>query len=238
MLRVIARVRRPMVRDDAGLTLVEMITSMAIFLIIMGVVSTGIITGFRTIRDVTQFSDVQVQQQNALLWITRLLRYGDNPVEGLTPTPWAVAYTGTTDAAGNNALTFFTYSGTGPVAADRMPYKAQLRVDASGNLVSTVWTPRWVSNYGYCWAKTDNAACSAISEDIRTRVLVRKTEGHTPSFTLTYRTAAGQVTVPPATGDTATWRAWASAVDTVTVRIADTTPTNVVEQTVRLVNPR
>lgn len=222
-------------RPDAGFTLVELLTAMSIFLIIMGIVSTAVVNGYRTIQDVGRLSDVQAQQQNALLWTTRLLRYADNPVEGTTPSPWT-PLGGATVTNGHSALTFYTYSGTGPV--DRVPYKAELLVDGNGDLVSRVTTPTYVTGYGYCWLRADNQSCTGITEDVNIRILVNATDEHAPSLTLTYQGSGGVASPAPVNTDLATWRTWASGVSTVTLRIGDDGQADYVEQTVGLVNPR
>ena len=224
------------VPGDEGFTLVELMVAIGVFAVLMAIVTTGTIRGFQAIAQIRDVSMVQAEQQNSLIWITRLLRYADNPTESTTPLPWTALNGAGTDAQGNSWLTFTTYSGTGPV--DRVPYKADLRVLGNGDLVSVIATPTLVSGYGYCWKRTDNAACSAITEDVRTRVLIRATQGHTPAFVLTYRDAAGAVTPPPVGATDAAWKTWASAVAEVNVRIADDSASQIVDQDVRLVNPR
>ena len=225
-----------LVRRDEGFTLVELMVAIGVFMVLMAIVTTGAIRGFQAIAQIRDVSMVQAEQQNSLIWITRLLRSADNPTESVTPLPWTALNGAGTDAQGNSWLTFTTYSGTGPI--DRVPYLADLRVLGNGDLVSVVATPTLVSGYGYCWRRTDNAACSAITEDVRTRVLIRATQGHTPAFVLTYRDEDGALTPPPVGATDATWRAWASAVAEVNVRIADDAASQIVDQDVRLVNPR
>ena len=220
---------------DGGFTLVELLVAIAIFAMLTGVISTAVVNGYRTIRDVGELSDVQVQQQNALLWITRLLRYADNPLEGYAPTTWVPLGSASTDAGGNSQIVFYTYSATGPV--EGVPYKADLRITPDGDLISTVSTPTLVGDE-YCWLRTDRAACSGITEDVATRVLVRATTTHAPSFTLTYLDGSGTIVVPPVAADQASWDDWATAVDQVRMSISDDGFAQNVEQTVRLVNPR
>lgn len=222
--------------DDAGFSLVELLTAIGIFSILMALVSTAVIRTYQTVSDAGLVSNVQAEEQNSMLWISRLLRYADNPAEGTTPTPWTPLSGAGSSGTGKDYLTFYTYSGTGPV--DRVPYKAQLSIAGNGDLVNTVTTPTYVANYGYCYLRADANACSGITQDVRTRVLVRASKGHTPALTLTYYTSSGVSTPPPAGATDAAWRAWASAVASVKVSIADTVRSQKVEQTVKLVNTR
>ena len=226
------------VHDDRGTSLVELLVAMGVFLVVMAVVTTVAISGFRTVTTATQLSDIQVAQQNALLWTTRLLRYADNPLEGVSPTPW-VAYDSASNAEGTSGMTFYTYSGTGPL--DGVPYRVLLEVDADGDLVTEVWTPQkpTESYEGWCWTP-DTGDCSTISEDTARRVLVAASDGHTPGLTLTFRDEDGAVLeVPGAGGSVDAWADWASQVDTVDIRIFDTeTPASEVSQLVKLENPR
>ena len=73
---------------DEGFTMVELLVAVGIFAVLMAIVTTGTIRGFQAIREIRSLASVQAEQQNALLWITRLLRYADNPAESLTPKPW------------------------------------------------------------------------------------------------------------------------------------------------------
>jgi len=220
------------------MSLVELMIALAIFLFIMGVVTTAAIMGFRTIATATALSDISVQQQNALLWTTRLLRYADNPSEGATPVSWVVPRSVST-SPGASAVTFYTYSGTGPT--DGVPYRVRLSLDADANVISRIVTPQAVPGYdSWCWEPGDAPACARVTADVSTRVLVSAREGHTPGLTLTFQDDAGTPIAVPGTGATdAAWTAWAPTVDAVTIRIFDQqTPTRVVEQTVRLENPR
>jgi Tfp pilus assembly protein PilV len=223
---------------DSGMSLVELMIALAIFLFIMGVVTTAAIMGFRTIATATALSDISVQQQNALLWTTRLLRYADNPSEGATPTSWVVPRS-VSAAQGASGMTFYTYSGTGPT--DGVPYRVTLTRDANANIVSRIVTPQEVDGYdAWCWEPTDAVSCSGVVAEVSTRVLVNARDGHTPGLTLTFRDDAGTTLSVPGAGATdADWSAWAPSVDTVIIRVFDQqTPTRVVEQTVRLENPR
>lgn len=130
---------------DAGFTLVELLTAMAVFGVLMVFVASAMLTGFSAIRDIMQRTDSQGQAQNAAEWASRLLRYATVP-EGQT----AVIIDATP-----NSITFFTYSGTG--AKHDVPYKAKLYVttnaDGTKTLYSQVWTPTPVSG-GYTWTTT------------------------------------------------------------------------------------
>jgi prepilin-type N-terminal cleavage/methylation domain-containing protein len=134
-------------RDDAdgGFTLIELVTAMAVFSVLMVMVGAITLSGFSSIREITSRSEIQQESQNAAEWATRLLRYTDLP-EGQT-----AAIT----AASPSAIRFFTYSGTGP--KNDVPYEAHLFVvanaDGTSSLVSDVWTPTAVTG-GWTWNET------------------------------------------------------------------------------------
>ena len=62
---------------DEGLTLVEVMVSLAIFSIMMAAVATLLIFGLRSMFDASTANSVQAQQQNALTAMSRLIRFID-----------------------------------------------------------------------------------------------------------------------------------------------------------------
>jgi prepilin-type N-terminal cleavage/methylation domain-containing protein len=90
--------------DDSGFTLVELLTAIAVFSVLMVIVGRGTLTGFSAIRDIGDKSNAQADAQNAAEWLTRQLRYVE------TPEGQASAIT----EASPNAISFYTYSGSGP----------------------------------------------------------------------------------------------------------------------------
>lgn len=223
--------------SDSGFTLVELLVAIGVFGVSMAIVSVATVAALQSVRQATASSEIQVQQQNAIIWISRLLRYADNPIEGAAAVPWVQLNGASTDANGNSVLTFTTYSGTGPL--DRVAYQATLSVAANGDLVSTVVTPQTVAGYSsQCWRRSDAAECATITEDVRVRTLVRATTKNTPRFTLAYVDSAGAATTPPAGATAQQWATWASKVGQVTVTISDTGSSSSVSQTVILANPR
>ena len=139
------RATTPPAASDQGFTLVELLTAMAVFGVLMVFVASAMLTGFSAIRDIMQRTESQAQAQNSAEWAARLLRYAAVP-EGQT----AVITEATT-----NSITFYTYSGTG--SKHDVPYKARLYVTTNANgtktLNSQVWTPTPVSG-GYTWTTT------------------------------------------------------------------------------------
>lgn len=223
--------------SDSGFSLVELLVAIGIFGVSMAIVSVATVSALQSVRRATASSDIQVQQQNAIIWISRLLRYADNPIEGAAAVPWVQLNGIGTDASGNSSLTFTTYSGTGPL--DRVAYQATLAVAANGDLVSTVATPQTVAGYGsQCWRRSDAAACASITEDVRVRTLIRATTQNKPRFTLAYVDSAGAATTPPTGATAQQWAIWASKVGQVKVTISDSGSSNAVSQTVILANPR
>lgn len=203
-------------RGDAGFTLTELLVSIGIFSLLMVLITTVYISGLRTITDVNMGSALQQEQQNAILWLSRLLRYTDNPKDGASTDPAITAATAT-------AMTFYTFSGTGAVADDRKPFLATIRMNGT-DVISEIKAP--VGSAGsFTWP---NAAA--------TRVLVQGTPTHTPTLQLRYYDGNGTQLVPPA--DPTLVPAWGQSVSSVRVTITDSSTAQAADQTVQLVNPR
>lgn len=208
-------------RRDDGFTLIELIVSVGILSVLMAIISTFAIGGIRNIRTLTTLSNVQTQQQEAGEWLSRLLRFTDNPVESLPVTP-AVTYAGS--AAGAPVLTFHTYSGTG--TTDRVPYKVTITRSAKG-IQTTVWTP------------DTSSGTPVYSGSGHERVLVPVENGNTPTLRLRYwgGTAAAPVeVVPPANGTLTT--AQMNALRAIQFTISGSGSNMIVDRTVVLENPR
>lgn len=202
---------------DAGFTTIELVTALAVFSVLMVIVSAAMLSGLRSVREASTRSQVQVEQQTAIEWASRLLRYTDNPYASV-PLPAAI-----TEATGTS-ITFYTFSGTGPV--DRVAYKARLSVQADG-LVSEVWTPTYA------------AGVPSYPSPPARRVLVRPSDTGPPALTLTYFERSGTALVAmalPAGG--ALTEAQRNAVAAVKVDIDGGVDAIAVTQTIELVNPR
>lgn len=176
--------RRSVDRDD-GFTLVELMVSVAVLSLLMALVSAIALSGMTTIRSLTTLSNVQVQEQDTGEWLSRLLRFTDNPVDTFPVTP-AITYAGS--SAGMPVLTFHTFAGIG--ARDRIPYKVTITQNARG-IVTQAWTPDMSSG------------TPVYSAPAHERVLVPIVNGNTPTLRLRYW--AGTPTspvelVPPANG--------------------------------------
>jgi type II secretory pathway pseudopilin PulG len=130
---------------DEGSTLVELMTAMAVFSVLMALVGGATLSMFSGINGASQRGEVQQESQNAMEWATRLVRYADVP-EGQT-----VAIT----SAGPASVDLFTYSGTGQ--KNDVPYRARLYVTTLANgqraVYSDVWTPQKVAG-GWNWTPT------------------------------------------------------------------------------------
>ncbi|MDO8732078.1 MAG: prepilin-type N-terminal cleavage/methylation domain-containing protein [Actinomycetota bacterium] len=218
------RLRGTVTADDAGFTLIELIVAMGIFSLLMAIVTTLFIRGIQTIQVAEQSSATQIQQQNAMEWMSRLLRYADNPVEGPTP-PEAITEATTT------AMTFTTYSGTGPV--DRIPYKVRLLNTLSG-ITSQVWTPDFASGAAVLTNGVPTYASSA-----NTRVLVQVEGNQLPSLHFQYWTTVNGVStiVAPAADGTLT-ALQRDSLSKVELLITDSSSAQTLDQTVYLVNER
>lgn len=209
--------------QDAGFSLVELLTAMAIFSVLMVMVGAATLAGFSAIRDVSSRSESQQKEQNAAEWATRLIRFAAIP-EGKTSA---------IEAVGPAMIDLYTYSGTG--AKNDVPYRARLSVvtnaDGTRSLVSDVYTPTAVAG-GWTWndppARRDLVRLPAGTADPFAVKLFRcptTTECLVPE-----NVTPGVVTTPVNAGDGYTFTA-------VEISIGDLTdPRNLLTQQVRLVN--
>jgi prepilin-type N-terminal cleavage/methylation domain-containing protein len=104
---------------EAGFTLVEMMTAVAVFGILMVFASRTMLTGMHGINGIMKRSETQQQAQNAAEWIAGQLAFMETP-EGRTTA---------IDEASPTSLTFYTYSGVG--AKINVPYKLRLFVSTT-----------------------------------------------------------------------------------------------------------
>lgn len=100
--------------DESGFSLIELVVALGIFSILMVIVTALSITSLRAISEARQRSQLQVEAQNAMEWISRLVRYAEIPPGATTAIEDASA----------DGLTVYTYSGTGEVPD--APYRARL----------------------------------------------------------------------------------------------------------------
>jgi prepilin-type N-terminal cleavage/methylation domain-containing protein len=215
-----SRMPRMRTRDD-GFTVVELITVVGILSLLMAIISTFAVNGIRTIRGVTDLSTAQAQAQEASEWISRLLRYADNPVETVPVTP-AVTYGGYT--SGFTTLTFHTFSGTGGI--DRVPYKVTVKQSSKG--IET-----------FLWAPDMSSGTPTYLTSPRERILVPQSPGNTPSLRIRYwaGTAASPAELIPPTGGTLT-TAQLNSLRAIQFLITGSGSNMVVDRTVILENPR
>jgi prepilin-type N-terminal cleavage/methylation domain-containing protein len=221
------------IREDreAGLTLVEVMVSLAIFSILMAAVATLLIFGLRSMFDASTANSVQAQQQNALASMSRLIRFIDHPTGDPNPDPAVISAT-------SDSLAFFTWGAAG--AVDRAPTKVLLCVAEDG-LVEITWPPvvsaTGTPEPGY----SDLSAPSCADATGVRRVLVPAGDDGAPSVDFTYwrnRTASddagdGPIEVVPTGALTPEQLA---DVDAIKVSITDTRLAAPVEQSIALVN--
>lgn len=213
---------------DAGVTLTELLVAMGVFGVLMVIVGSGFISVFSGIRDATAFSDVQQDERNAMLWMSRAIRYIDNESEGFDPQPAILS-------ASASEFSFFTNAGLGVV--EGAPYRVSLQVVATGanpGLTASVAEP-----------VIDGGVATGYV-DLTPLVLMRTTNAQDPVLTFTYlrvvEDAAGnrvdEEIVPPSTDDSAAFTAWVQDLDKVQVLLADSLSGISTEQTIALVNQR
>lgn len=232
--------------DDRGFTLVELIAAMGIFVVLMALSTMVIVTGMKSIREASAQMNASQEEQNAAEWMSRLIRFTDNPHETM-PVTSAVEY------AGTNKLTFTTFAGVGDV--DRVPYKATLQQTPTG-IYSTVWTPTMTDGIP-AYQDTNatavaavNAITSSATNDVSStkclsaykvcvRQLVPKTQTNTPVLAFKYYTGTpvSSTEVVPGAGASLT-EAQRNALRAIEFTITGSQKGQAVSQLVVLENPR
>ncbi len=151
-------------RGDEGFTLIELMTAVGVFSVLMVIVGATTLSGFSAIREATSRSSIQQESQNAMEWTGRLLRYAASPDGVVNAMPEATAA----------AVTVYSYSGTG--TKEDVPYKVRVYSKAAPDggtwVMSDVTTPR-VLNGVWDWTTLPVAKTS--------RILLRVPEGVTGS---------------------------------------------------------
>lgn len=121
--------RRHAEHGSDGFTLVEVLISLAIFGIMSLLVSMLIVTNLPQLRGIQSNQEAQTQQQQAMEWSSRLVRYTGIPING----------TMAIEKATSQEFVFYSYAGTG--SAGSLPYKVRLLSDETKGLVSEVYAP-------------------------------------------------------------------------------------------------
>ena len=219
--------RRPGGGPDAGFTLVELLVAMGIFAILMAIVSVIMVNGLGSIRDATTANTVQAQQQNAMLALSRQLKYIDNPVNSGNP-PAAILQ------ATPSTMVFFTLSGSG--AIDRLPYKIMVCTTARG-VEQFSWPPT-LTNGAAVLSTSPNMTVPACTDaggaGATRRVLLPDQSDTAPAIAFEYFDADGAALVPTGSLSTAQLDQLAS----VRVTMSDPSLGAPLQQTVLLVNER
>jgi prepilin-type N-terminal cleavage/methylation domain-containing protein len=132
------RRRLPVEGSDGGFTMIELLTAIGVFGILMVVVGATTLSGFSAIREANSRSAIQQESQNSMEWVSRLLRYAKSPNGLLNAMPEATA----------TAVTVYTYSGTG--RKEDVPYRVRVfakpATTGTGTwVVSQITTPKWIN---------------------------------------------------------------------------------------------
>lgn len=179
--------------NDDGITLIELIVAMGIFSLLLILTSIFMISGVRSIRDTTSRNSVQQEQQNAAEWISRLVRYADNPYANSPIVP-SFDYAGT--VSGQPVVTFYTFAGAGK--ADRVPYKVTLTKTAKGVVTST-WAPDMTTGRPVYTAAVNNGCrTTPVDATCTTRLLVPASKTNAPTLSVKYYKAGTPTTGVPA----------------------------------------
>jgi prepilin-type N-terminal cleavage/methylation domain-containing protein len=123
---------------EGGFSLVELMTAMGVFSILMVIVSSAMISGFNGIKTTMAKSEVQQQNQLAAEWISRALMYA------LVPEGKASAI----EAATVSSITFYTNASLGlrsNIPYNEVPYQVILSVDNTSSTTKTYVKSRVVT---------------------------------------------------------------------------------------------
>lgn len=194
-------------RDDSGVSLIEMVVAVGVLGVLMALVSAFFLTAYGGIRDASGLSQVQQEQRNAILQITTALRYADNSTEGSSPGTAFVS-------AGDDSVTFFSRSRMEPTQGS--PSRVSIYVtsaDPNPGLVISTLAP---------------GAAQPSST-----VAVRAEPGHAPQVAFTYLDAQGQAI----TAAQRAVPGWEETLHSIGVRLIDSPSGLAIDETVVLVNP-
>ncbi len=183
--------------DDGGFSVLELMTAMAVFSILMIMVGAAVLTGLSSIKDIGTRSSQQADAQNAAEWISRQLRYADAP-ENVT---WPIV------AASPTEISFYTYSGSG--AKHDVPYLVRLFVTTTTG--AEITSPCAVTTVPTSGAKWKNL-CASVTTPRRT---VGGWEWYPSPSTLPQPFTRQLMRVPAANGSPLSLAVYAGRPDTV-----------------------
>ena len=112
---------------DAGFTLVELLTAMAIFGILMALMSSAMLSGMKGVSHLALRSEEQATDRQVSETVSRLLRYAVNPEMSFYVTMPGVV------SASSTSITF--YSSSGYAGANDRPNKVHIWFDPAKKLV-------------------------------------------------------------------------------------------------------
>jgi prepilin-type N-terminal cleavage/methylation domain-containing protein len=162
-------------RED-GFTMVELLVSMGIFAILMVIITGAMLSGFSTIRSMTVASELQTDQQNAAEWISKLIRFADNPYDATVTVP--AIEQASASATGVPTLTWYTFGQAG--ASERVPYKVTLTQVPYSPTATLPGIRTTVQE-----ERVTSTGLEAVGTP-KTRVLVPATKAQTPMLALEY----------------------------------------------------
>jgi len=208
-------------RDDAGLSLSELLVSILLLGIVMTIVTSLFVSTNRTVATGKGIADNTKTASNGMNEVARVIRAGtDNPVSGSALSDPAFV------TAENEAIVIYAYVNLDS-AAER-PVMIRLALDSSRNLIESRWPATLLTNGNWSFPSPSTAPTSTriLGGTVATRVSGQP-------WVFTYLTAAGDTLPVPATGalTAAQLRTIAAVRVTLTIQASQTNSKNAVTLT-------
>lgn len=165
--RILQRIRPSAPTGEAGFTLVELLAAMAIFGILMALVSSALLSGMTSVSHLAQRSEQQASDRVVSETISRLLRYA------VAPERARAAF----ESVSATSVVF--YSASGFAGSNDRPNRIDIRFDPVTELLMLTVTPPVLNpDADSSYASADSWTWPAAGAD--SRVLMRSRNGQAP----------------------------------------------------------